>query len=534
MRVSLKDHGLHEIVRWHDAHNCMTPVNDNDNRCVDASLIARLVRRKVEDNVDYTVASAQKDVKTLLKVDVQYKMVWHRRRKAIEAVYGDWTSNFEELSRYIVALKFTNPETIVEWEWKEGQEASFDATPFDGDDARWRVVTATRLSGRGGSLYTVNYDEHRWECRYTYGDVARSSLPPFRDQLTSLRVEDFWWQPYVKVLDRLPDFCKQGQAIWTTRCWMFCWAIREPHESGTVVRQFGYIQGVSSRPMIKDNIAFLLDHAHSMSGYPSNNWVDHHSAVRPHWRKREKYVLQDLEVRYPGQVYDGYYEWFIMNTVKLISNPKNYAPKGYETSSSQVKLYGEVLNNIRVSSEQFRDKRDDNNLVDDELEEHLNKIIDQAHAALTLGANDEIDVDDTQILVDKEPSMPSQPPPGKKAKPWSRDKIGGGRKRKIVIPPRTSQEQNEGQQREGEATSSRGSHIQVLTQFEDIGGPETQFGGESQPQPQPQPGVLFLTIGKSQSQLQPRQQQGSILTYLRREDRNRQGPNKYTPDALKK
>ncbi|CAI9099132.1 OLC1v1035903C1 [Oldenlandia corymbosa var. corymbosa] len=377
VRVSLKDHGLHEIVRWHDAHNCMTPVNDNDNRCVDASLIARLIRRKVEDNVDYTVALAQKDVKTLLKVDVPYKRAWHGRRKAIEAVYGDWTSNFEELPRYIAELKFTNPVTVVEWEWKEGQEASFDATLFDGDDARWRAVTATRLSDRGGSLHMVNYDEHRWECWYTYGDVPRSSLPPFRDQLTSLRIEDFWWQPYAKVLDRLPDFCKQGQAIWTTRCWMFCWAIREPHESGRVVRQFGYMQGVSSRPMIKDNTSFLLDHAHSMSGYSSNNWMDHHSAVRPHWRKREKYVLQDLEVGYPGEVYEGYYEWFMMKTVKLISNPKNYEPKGYETSSRRVKLYGESI---------------------------------EQHSPLTLGANDEIDVDDTQILVDEEPSMPSQPP----------------------------------------------------------------------------------------------------------------------------
>ncbi|CAI9099912.1 OLC1v1036807C1, partial [Oldenlandia corymbosa var. corymbosa] len=115
-------HGLHQIVRWHDAHNCMTPVNDHDHQCVDASLIAGLIRRKVEDNIDYTVASAQKDVKTLLKVDVPYRRVWHERRKAIVAVYGDWTSNFEELSRYIDALKFTNPETVVEWEWKKGEE----------------------------------------------------------------------------------------------------------------------------------------------------------------------------------------------------------------------------------------------------------------------------------------------------------------------------------------------------------------------------------------------------------------------------
>ncbi|CAI9114776.1 OLC1v1015574C2 [Oldenlandia corymbosa var. corymbosa] len=31
----------------------------------------------------------------------------------------------------------------------------------------------------------------QWECSYTYGDVPRSSLAPFRDQLTSLRLGDF-------------------------------------------------------------------------------------------------------------------------------------------------------------------------------------------------------------------------------------------------------------------------------------------------------------------------------------------------------
>ncbi|CAI9108980.1 OLC1v1008702C1 [Oldenlandia corymbosa var. corymbosa] len=200
---------------------------------------------------------------------------------------------------------------------------------------------------------------------------------------------------------------------------------REPHESGRVLRQFGYIQDVPKRPMIKDNAAFLLDHAHNMSGYPSNNWVDHHSAVHRHWNRRKEYVLRDLEEGDPGFVYEGYYEWFMVNTVRLISNPKNYEPKGYKTSSSRVKSYGEVLNNIRVSSEKFREKREDENLLVEELDKHLNDIINQTHVALTLGANDEMDVEDTQILIDEEPSLPSQPPPGKKAKPWSRDKIGG-------------------------------------------------------------------------------------------------------------
>ncbi|CAI9094428.1 OLC1v1030169C1 [Oldenlandia corymbosa var. corymbosa] len=522
MRVSLKAHGLHEFVRWQDAHNCMTPVNDNDNRCVDASLIARLIKRKVEDNIDFTVVVAQKDVKTLLKVDVPYKRVWHGRRKAIEAVYGDWTSNFEELPQYIAALKFTNPETVVEWEWKEGQEefrrlpplnpatpstpstqsgdppllpttpipefpvtpstfpggspnppgTSFRLSPPPGDSLRLSPPPATssippgdpvklmvwayeRIEMIAPQRKRVDYliDEtaplaQRWECRYTYGDAPRSSTPPFRDQLTSLHVEDFQWQPYAHVLHRLPDF------LYT----------RPSHLDD---------QDVPKRPMIKDNAAFLLDHAHSMSRYPSNNWVDHHSAVRRHWNRREEYVLRDLEEGDPGSIYEGYYEWFMVNTVRLISNPGNYEPQGYETCLSRVKLYGELLNNIRVSTERFREKREDDNLLDEELDKHLDDIINQTHAALTLGANDEMEVEDTQILVDEDPSLLSQPPPGKKAKPWSRDKIGGGRKRKVTIPPRTSQQQTEGQQNKDQAHSSRGSRIQVETHFEDAGGLET-------------------------------------------------------------
>ncbi|CAI9109052.1 OLC1v1008789C1 [Oldenlandia corymbosa var. corymbosa] len=124
------------------------------------------------------------------------------------------------------------------------------------------------------SQYTVH---DATGCPYLL-QVRISSTPPFRDQLTSLRVEDFRWQPYAKVLHRLPDFC-------------------------------------------------------------------------------------------------------------------------------------EVLHNIRVSSEKFREKREEENLLDEELDKHLDDIINQTHAALTLGANDEMDIEDTQILVDEEPSLPSQPAP---------------------------------------------------------------------------------------------------------------------------
>ncbi|CAI9104309.1 OLC1v1002952C1 [Oldenlandia corymbosa var. corymbosa] len=97
IRVSLGKHGLHQIVKWLFAHTCMRVVNDNDNRCADSVFIARIIMRKVANNMNYTVKSVQKDVKELVKVDVPYKRAWNGRRKAIEAVYGDWSSNFEDL-----------------------------------------------------------------------------------------------------------------------------------------------------------------------------------------------------------------------------------------------------------------------------------------------------------------------------------------------------------------------------------------------------------------------------------------------------
>ncbi|CAI9093813.1 OLC1v1029393C1 [Oldenlandia corymbosa var. corymbosa] len=631
MRVSLKAHSLHKIVRWHDAHNCMTPVNDNDNRCVDASLIARLIRRKVEDNVDYTVASAQKDVKTLLKVDVPYKRAWHRRRKAIEVVYGDWTSNFEELSRYIAALKFTNPETVVEWEWKEGQEgwnrgnrtfkyvfwsfapmaetkeqlsarncmtpippelwkkyekmndkaACFEATPFDGDDDMWRVVTATRLSGRGGSLHTVNYNEHRIEMvtpasgsqydyqpkhlhpgpiqdKMLYRQTKHRSQAVYENKIPDIKTFRFkgrrydsdFWGIYKKTTLEVDGDPVYGTTVsrtadeWRDQCEAYL-GFRPAQVNGQCVNvgifedEMGpALPENSTVHRFKQRARTLILHFISSSMFPNKtqntvnlqflaqvkdldqcsrySWGSALLAVRRHWNRREEYVLRDLEEGDPGSVYEGYYEWFMVNTVRLISDPGNYEPQGYETSSSCVKLYSEVLNNIRVSTERFREKREDENLLDEELDKHLDDIINQTHAALTLGANDEMEVEDTQILVDEDPSLPSQPPPGKKTKPWSRDKIGGGRKRKVTIPPRTSQQQTEGQQNEDQAHSSRGSRIQVETHFEDaggtetqfdlgrfetqfdLGGPETQFGGQSQPQP----GVKFLTMGESQSQPQ--------------------------------
>ncbi|CAI9115502.1 OLC1v1016415C1 [Oldenlandia corymbosa var. corymbosa] len=99
VRASLRDHGLWEIVKWVPEHNCMNVTEENNNRNVSATLIAHLIRHKVELDPDYEVKLVQEEVKDRMHVNVPYHRAWEGRRKATDLVYGDWVSNFDILPR---------------------------------------------------------------------------------------------------------------------------------------------------------------------------------------------------------------------------------------------------------------------------------------------------------------------------------------------------------------------------------------------------------------------------------------------------
>ncbi|CAI9111739.1 OLC1v1012038C1 [Oldenlandia corymbosa var. corymbosa] len=100
MRASLKRNGLWQIVSWVDRHNCVGITRQNEHHNLRSKLIARLIRRSVENDPGFKVKSIRDAVKEAYKVDVKYKKAWHARRKAIEACYGSWIDNFTELPWY--------------------------------------------------------------------------------------------------------------------------------------------------------------------------------------------------------------------------------------------------------------------------------------------------------------------------------------------------------------------------------------------------------------------------------------------------
>ncbi|CAI9115246.1 OLC1v1016099C1 [Oldenlandia corymbosa var. corymbosa] len=109
----------------------------------------------------------------------------------------------------------SDPDYIAPSESEEDCDVSRESYFEESDDERleneerdcnplsrrhvWAYERIDRIaSQRKGVDYLIDETAplaQQWECRYTYGDAPRSSTPPFRDQLTSLHVEDFRFNP---------------------------------------------------------------------------------------------------------------------------------------------------------------------------------------------------------------------------------------------------------------------------------------------------------------------------------------------------
>ncbi|XP_071939459.1 uncharacterized protein [Coffea arabica] len=113
--VKKRTHGMWQITKWINNHNCLGDMIRNNNTSLMASVISRHILRSIEDDNRLTVKNILSFVKENLKVDVSYKKAWYTRRKAIELVFGSWEANFAELPQYLDALVQSDSSTVVEW-----------------------------------------------------------------------------------------------------------------------------------------------------------------------------------------------------------------------------------------------------------------------------------------------------------------------------------------------------------------------------------------------------------------------------------
>ncbi|CAI9095088.1 OLC1v1030947C1 [Oldenlandia corymbosa var. corymbosa] len=124
VKTSMKATDTWKMVVWSDSHNCLGANKRNESRNVTSSMIARLVAQNVRKHPDFAVAQIQIEVMKRYQVECSYKKAWHGRRKALEALYGTWESNFQQLPSFLDALFMSNPDTCVQFKFKENSGSS--------------------------------------------------------------------------------------------------------------------------------------------------------------------------------------------------------------------------------------------------------------------------------------------------------------------------------------------------------------------------------------------------------------------------
>ncbi|XP_059277857.1 uncharacterized protein LOC132032059 [Lycium ferocissimum] len=97
-------------------HSCLTDDYRNDHSNLNSHLIATTLIPYIMVDPYICIKSVQQKIKGLHTFTPSYRKAQKGRKKAIEMVFGDFETSFKTLPRYMAALKYFNPGTVVEWE----------------------------------------------------------------------------------------------------------------------------------------------------------------------------------------------------------------------------------------------------------------------------------------------------------------------------------------------------------------------------------------------------------------------------------
>ncbi|XP_057247564.1 uncharacterized protein LOC130589931 [Beta vulgaris subsp. vulgaris] len=106
-----------KIVRYVGPHasNCLGDITCGDHPLISSDFVADLIEDFIRTDPSFKVQSILTFVKNQYQFSITYKRAWLAKQKAISNIFGDWEKSYQELPRYLQALKESNRGTVVYW-----------------------------------------------------------------------------------------------------------------------------------------------------------------------------------------------------------------------------------------------------------------------------------------------------------------------------------------------------------------------------------------------------------------------------------
>lgn len=122
------------------------------------------------------------------------------------------------------------------------------------------------------------------------------------------------WEPYMQLIERLPEYCLNGRHIWTTRSPLICFFAVEWHLPDRVMRQFGWMQHIPAQ--CKTDMQL---HTYDLRGRHERSWVSHLAPQITEWENRHNVIIQGQHINMDEDVEPRYYCWYYSITRRYIT-----------------------------------------------------------------------------------------------------------------------------------------------------------------------------------------------------------------------
>jgi len=116
---AVKNHVLptFRIVRYNGPHasNCVGQIDSVDHKLLTSEFVCNSILDLIRVDPSLKIKTIVQLMKERFHFTITYKRAWIAKQKAITIIYGDWDTSYQDLPKYMQALKESNSGTIVEW-----------------------------------------------------------------------------------------------------------------------------------------------------------------------------------------------------------------------------------------------------------------------------------------------------------------------------------------------------------------------------------------------------------------------------------
>ncbi|CAL0315458.1 unnamed protein product [Lupinus luteus] len=116
IRASLNvKRGAWKIKKMNGGHSCVSTIVSQDHTKLNSSFISNCIINLISEDPGIPIKALVKEIVSRFGYTVTYRKAWKAKQLAISRIYGNWEGSYNELPRWLNAVQYFAPGTVVRY-----------------------------------------------------------------------------------------------------------------------------------------------------------------------------------------------------------------------------------------------------------------------------------------------------------------------------------------------------------------------------------------------------------------------------------